>query len=167
MIHERLSDGPLPIEHPLFKGEVYDLECEGTCEASLEVETTAFPTADFALFLINGVRFRCGQLFHLFDEITFMREFEKLHQGSRSPPGHPDLWFVHYTMLLALGKALNGEYRKGNRPPGAELFAQSMRVIPHLALSRADPLQSIEILCCAALYLQCLDRRQAAYNLVS
>jgi proline utilization trans-activator len=30
-----------------------------------------------------------------------------------------------------------------------------------------EPIQSMEILCCAALYLQCLDKRKAAYNQVS
>lgn len=166
MAHDRLFDGPLPREHLWFKGEVYDLEAAGSCDSNLGVTATIMPTEDFALFLINGVRFRCGKLFHLFDEQSFMSEFEKFHRGTRVVSDKLDLWHVHYTLILAIGKALNGEYHKGSRPAGADLFAQSMRVVPHLALARAEPRESIEILCCAALYLQSIDRRQAGYNLV-
>lgn len=166
MAHDRLFDGPLPREHLWFKKEVYDLETAGSCDFNLSVAATIMPTEDFAQFLINGVRFRCGKLFHLFDERSFMSEFEKFHRGTRVVNDKLDLWHVHYTLILAIGKALNGEYHKGSRPAGADLFAQSMRVVPHLALARAEPMESIEILCCAALYLQSIDRRQAGYNLV-
>lgn len=169
MAHERLFDGPLPREHLSFKGEVYDLESAGSCDSSLEAAATppVLPTEDFALFLINGVRFRCGKLFHLFDEQSFMSDFNEFHRGTRVGNDRPDLWYVHYTLILAIGKALHGEYHKGSKPSGADLFAQSMKVVPHLALARAEPMESIEILCCAALYLQSIDRRQAGYNLVS
>lgn len=168
MAHERLFDGPLPREHLLFKGEVYDLESADSCDSSLEAAVTlpVLPTEDFALFLINGVRFRCGKLFHLFDEHNSMSEFNEFHRGTRVKSDGLDLWYVHYTLILAIGKALHGEYHKGSKPSGSDLFAQSMRVVPHLALARAEPMESIEILCCAALYLQSIDRRQAGYNLV-
>ncbi|KAM0716638.1 hypothetical protein Q7P37_008083 [Cladosporium fusiforme] len=166
MAHERLFEGPLPREHLLFKGEVYDLEAAGSCDSIVGATSTVMPTEDFALFLINGVRFRCCKLFHLFDEQSFMSEFDKFHRGVRECSDKLDLWYVHYTLILAIGKALHGEYHKGPRPSGADFFEQSMRVVPHLALARAEPMESIEILCCAALYLQSVDRRQSAYSLI-
>lgn len=167
MVHERLNDGPLPVETLQFKSEVYSLEYMGSCGSDGDAAAITLPTADFASFLINGVQFRYGQLFHLFDEQTFMHELKKFHRGTRTASADPDLWFVHYLLLLALGKTVNSSYCQGCQPPGAEFFYRSMRVVPHLALARSDPVESIEILCCAAIYLQSLHQRQAAYNLVS
>ncbi len=41
-----------------------------------------------------------------------------------------------------------------------------MKLLPDFAFYNADPVESIQVLCCAALYLQCLDFRGAAYRVV-
>lgn len=139
----------------------------GSCDSDADAVSITLPTLDFAMFLIESVRFHYGRLFHLFDEQSFMHEFRGFHQGTRNSNIKPDLWFTHYLLILALGKAAQEGHCHGTAPPGADFFSRSMRVVPHLALADQDPSESIEILCCAAIYLQSLHKRQAAYNLVA
>lgn len=167
MLHNRLSHSAVPIRPLVFKGDAYELHCiDYWDDVEVDAASTPLPTPDFAEFLINVVRFRCGQMFHLFDERDFMERLHQYHRNGSPPIVRFDTWSVHYTLLLALGKALNGEYRRDRQPPGADLFAQGMRYVPHLSISRADPIGSIEALCCAAIYLLCVDKRQAAHSLV-
>ena len=129
-------------------------------------DESILPTSDFALFLINAVKFHCGQLFHLFDEQEFMRSFENYHNPNHRG-GRSDLWHIHYLLVLALGKALIVRVGQDRRPPGAELYVQAIKLLPDFAFLSNDPIPSMEILCCAALYLQCLDMRINALILVS
>jgi proline utilization trans-activator len=166
MVHEKVSGSPLPGENLLFEGSTYDLGWDGR-RTSASSDDVALPTTDYALFLINAVKFHCGQLFHLFDEQVFMRHFSNFHENLGAEADSDDLWYVHYLMILALGKAFVMRVRKERRPPGADLFVQAMRLLPDITYLCTKPFQSMEVLCCAALYLQCVDMRVAAYNLVS
>ena len=163
--HERVYGTPLPAASLLFEGQTYDLGWDGR-RASVVFDETTLPTPDFALFLINAVKFHCGQLFHLFDEQDFMRNFSNYHdRGHRGDCS--ELWHIHYLLILALGKAFIVRVGQERRPPGADLYVQAIKLLPDTAYLCNDPIPSIEILCCAALYLQCLDMRATAYSLVS
>lgn len=169
MVHESLFGLAPPPGRLLFEGQAYEIDWQSGSTAGLgsSESSVILPTSDFALFLINTVKFRCGQLFHLFDEETFMQSFAKFHSN-----GHPKepvgaLWYSHYLLVLALGKALVVIFTNGTKPPGSELFVEGMRTLPDIGLEGSEPIQTMEILCCAALYLQCLDKRKAAYNQVS
>ena len=164
MVHERVYGSVLPISSLLYQGSTYDLGWDGRRDGSMD--SCALPTADFAMFLINAVKFQCGQLYHLFDEKVFMDQFNKFYETGSDTNQCSVLWYIHYLLILAFGKAFLVRAEKGRRPPGAELFVQAMKILPDITFLFTDPLQSIEILCCAALYLQCLDSRSAAYNLV-
>lgn len=163
--HERVYGTPLPAASLLFEGQTYELGWDGR-RASAEFDEATLPTSDFALFLINAVKFHCGQLFHLFDEQDFMRNFSNYHdRGHRGDCS--DLWYIHYLLILALGKAFIVRVGQDRRPPGASLYVQAMKLLPDTTYLCYNPIPSIEILCCAALYLQCLDMRSSAYSLVS
>lgn len=162
--HERVFESPLRPDALLFEGKTYDLGWNGT-RTSVEFDKSALPTADFALFLINSVKFHCCQLFHLFDEQDFMSKFTRFHDSS-APQLSDQLWHIHYLLILALGKALIVRIGRDKKPPGAEQFVQAMRLLPDSIFLSSDPIQSTEILCCAALYYHCLDMRFAAFSLV-
>ena len=153
----------------MFEGQAYEMDWHGAGTANMGVrdESVVLPTSDFALFLINTVKFRCGQLFHLFDEESFMQSFSKFHSNEHPKEPVGALWYAHYLMILALGKALVVIFTSGTKPAGSDLFVEAMRMLPDVGLTHVEPIQSMEILCCAALYLQCLDKRKAAYNQVS
>ncbi|KAI4093623.1 MAG: hypothetical protein L6R37_007369 [Teloschistes peruensis] len=163
--HERLYGTSLPPASLIFEGQTYDLGWDGR-RSCAEFDEAALPTSDFALFLINAVKFHCGQLFHLFDEQDFMRNFSNFHSPSQRAEC-PELWHIHYLLILALGKALIVRVgQEPRRPPGADLYVQAMKLLPENMYLCRDLIPSIEILCCASLYLQCLDIRSTAYSVV-
>jgi proline utilization trans-activator len=169
MVHESLFGLAPPPGRLLFEGQAYEVDWQGASTANMGVRDTSvvLPTSDFALFLINTVKFRCGQLFHLFDEDSFMQSFSKFHSNDQPKEPVGTLWYSHYLLILALGKALVVIFTNGTKPAGSDLFVEAMRMLPDVGLTAVEPIQSMEILCCAALYLQCLDKRKAAYNQVS
>ena len=169
MTHERILRAPLSSENLLWEGKVYDLGWDGyrSTSSTSRLDPAAPPSPDFAIYLINAVKFHCGQMFHLFDEESFMQHFSQFHDGSTDKSSIPSLWYIHYLLILALGKAFVARRSKGRQPPGGDLFVQAMTLLPDVTFLCIDPVETIEILCCAALYLQSLDFRGSAYRYVS
>ncbi|CAK4030524.1 Zn(II)2Cys6 transcription factor [Lecanosticta acicola] len=166
LVHIKVNGAPPPTGSLLFEGATYDLGWDGHRTSSTSVDTSGLPTADFALFLINAVKFHCGRLFHMFDEAAFMHYFSIYYEDPGNESNYPRLWYIHFLLVLAFGKAFIVRAAKGKRPPGADLFVQAMQLLPDITCLYTDAMQSIEILCCTALYLQCLDYRSAAYNTI-
>lgn len=158
MAHEAATNAPLSSENLLFDGTCYDLGWDENAES------VALPSADYARYLINAVQFHCGQLFHLLEEDQFMRCFHLYHEDGSNRQG---LWYIHYLLILAFGKTFVVQTSKDRRPPGADLFVLAMGLLPPAHFFVADQIYLIQILCCAALYLQCLDFRGPAYRIVS
>jgi hypothetical protein len=169
MSHERALGSPLRSDNLLFQGKVYDLGWNGqrSAPSSPHIDSAILPTPDYAIYLINAVKFHCGQMFHLFDEESFMKRFTQFYDPAADKSTLLPLWYVHYLLVLAFGKAFLARSIKGRRPPGAELFVLAMKLLPDVTFLCTDPVESIEILCCAALYLHSLDFRGPAYQLVS
>lgn len=166
LVHNRVSTSPLPDANLHFDGSNYELGWDGR-RATSSFQHPALPTVDHALFLINSVKFHCGQLFHIFDNETFMHQFGLFHEGPNGQNRCPEMWYIHYLIVLAIGKSLVGRARRVRKPSGADLFVHAMQLLPDQTFLWTDPLQSTEVLCSAALYLQCLDMRIVAYNIVS
>lgn len=166
LAHKKVfGDAPLPHNVLHYDSSTYDLGWDGRRMPNSQVLKPALPTKDFAGFLINAVKFHCGQLFHLYDEAEFMLQFDQFHACNPSPADDQDLWHVHYLIVLAIGKALLGQ-PEGKRPSGADLFTYALRTLPDMMFLMTRPVESVEVLCCAALYLQCIDMRMVAFNLV-
>lgn len=165
MAHAQIYGSPLPVANLLFEGSTYDLGWNGLREP-VKPDTVLLPTSDHAQFLINAVKFHCGQLYHLFDDRTFMDCFAEFHQSGGDAGKCSTLWYIHYMLILAFGKAFVAHSSRSQRLHGLDLFVQAMKMLPATMYLCADPLHSIEVLCCVALYLQCLDSRSAAYNFV-
>jgi proline utilization trans-activator len=126
------------------------------------------PSLDYAMYLINTVKFHLGQLYHLFHEKTFMDGLYEFYD--RGPQIEPlpgrHLWFVHFLLIMGFGQALlSGSV--GKRPGGSELISRAVELLPNSFGLYQDPILSIEILCCLALYLQSIDHRNSAFLYVS
>lgn len=93
--------------------------------------------------------------------------YQYYSEPTSTPPG-TDLRYVHLLLIIAFGKAVadNGFSNNGRKPPGAEYFVTALRLLPSIHIMFREALLSTEILCCIALYFQCLDYRQTAYNYV-
>jgi hypothetical protein len=171
MTHERLTGTSL-VPNPdelLFDDHVYKLKWDGNKASASQnpFDISNLPTADFAKYLINSVKFHCGQLFFLFEEDRFMAKFATFYQDPATEACASPLWFSHYLLLLAFGKSFVVQSARSKTPPGAEHFVQAMQCMPDFSFYKGDPVESIQVLCCAALYLQCIHSRAPAYRMVS
>lgn len=173
MTYEAVTGEPLPTEGLLFDGDVYDLGWDGQRVASTPTSPhqdalgpSSLPPEDFAIHLINTVKFRFGDLYYLIDEPHFMNQFALFYRSAGKSPDVSPLWYIHYLMILAFGKAFVVQISKAPRPPGAELFVQAMKLLPDLTFLKCDPIEKLQVLCCAALYLQSVQCRPAAHRMV-
>jgi hypothetical protein len=125
------------------------------------------PSLDHAVFLVNTVKFHCGQLFHLFDEETFMGYLHEFYADPTGQIAAADLRYIHLLLVLAFGKAFaeNNNYQS-KRPPGADYFVTALRLLPSIHILVYEPLISTEILCCIALYFESLDYRHSSHGFV-
>lgn len=167
MAHEHLYRTPLPPQDLIFEGNAYDLEWKGSRRGPAP-KSPVLPTLDYAIFLINAVKFHCGQVFHLFDEDLFMRHLYAFYEQPDILPKNEEgeLWYVHLLLILAFGKAFTCKTAQGRRPAGSEFFCKALHDMPDVSSLWPRPIEATEVLCCIALYLQCIDYRQAAYNYV-
>ncbi|RGP62790.1 proline utilization trans-activator [Fusarium sporotrichioides] len=171
MTHERIKGTALPTHNLHFsglEGKVFDFKWDGTRKNTLvdAPDMTALPTKDFALYLINSVKFHCGWLYNLFDEDTFMERFHRFHDRPAEYSRAEPLWFVHYLLVVALGKAFVVQSTKSRRPPGGDLFIQAMKLMPDFNFFECDIIDEMQVLCCAAIYLHSVDHIQQAHRLV-
>jgi proline utilization trans-activator len=128
----------------------------------------SLPSIDYAIFLINGVKFHIGQLFHLFDETVFMRNLHEFYGEPFQITETNRLWYIQFQVILALGKAVTVQMKEGSpAPPGSDLFARAVSMMPDSAVLFTDAPTAIELLCAVALYFQLIDMRNTAYIYVS
>ncbi|KNG82690.1 Zn(II)2Cys6 transcription factor [Aspergillus nomiae NRRL 13137] len=165
MTHEHLYNAPLPTGSLYFDGSAYDLGWEGT-RTTVTHEIPMAPPLDFSIYLINAVKFHAGQLFHLFDEETFMDGLYAFYENPEHQMAHSGLWYIHYLLILAFGKAFVVQRNQGSRPSGCEFFTKALQLLPDTTNLCRDPIVATEILCCIALYLQSLDCRNSAHNYI-
>lgn len=166
LTHEHIYQEALPTGALIFDGATYDLGWDGLRRSHSLAEPPAVPTYDHALYLINVVKFRCGQLYHLFDENEFMSNLQEFYSEPK-PNATTGLWYVHFLLILAFGKGFVKHKVQGNRPPGADYFVKALEMLPDVIVLHEEPIESAEVMCCIALYLQALDCRSSAHNYVS
>lgn len=124
------------------------------------------PSFDYALYLINTVKYHLGGFFHVFDEDLFMQEMRNFYTEQPEKKPMYRLWYTQYLMLLAFGKSLLHSNRTSGLPSGTEYFTRAMSVLPETSALHEDPVIAIEVLCLISLYFHCLDMRQTAYSYV-
>jgi proline utilization trans-activator len=164
--HEALYKCPFPSAAHHVDAIIYDLEWDGL-RSQVIPDIRGLPEIDHALFLINAAKFHTGQLFHLFDEAKFMSQLYHFYEKPAENIRTAGLWLPHFLVIIALGKACVGAQNRGNLPPGHELFRAAFMMLPDYSLLWKDPSTSAEILCAFALYLQSIDWRTSAHNMVS
>ncbi|CEI70189.1 hypothetical protein FVEN_g1282 [Fusarium venenatum] len=171
MTHERIKGTALPTHNLHFsglEGKLFDFKWDGTrgMAPGDALDMTALPAKDFALYLVNSVKFHCGWLYTLFDEDNFMERFHRFHDNPAEYSRAEPLWFVHYLIVVALGKAFVVQSTKSRRPPGGDLFIQAMKLMPDFSFFECNIIDEMQVLCCAAIYLHSVDHIQQAHRLV-
>ncbi|KAJ4410388.1 hypothetical protein N0V91_001872 [Didymella pomorum] len=158
-----MHKSPLPAADLLFDGSAYDLPWDGTRHLP-ESASPVIPSIDYAIFLINAVKFHCGQMMHLFEEEEFMTNLHIFYSSTGDKAVWKErLWYIHFLMVIAFGKTFVQQKNHSPRPPGAEFFVHALQLLPDTNRLCRDPVVATEVLCCIALYLQSLDSRNAAH----
>ncbi|KAI8934829.1 hypothetical protein NX059_008510 [Plenodomus lindquistii] len=162
LVHEHIHKSPLPGADLLFDGCAYNLLWDGSRTVP---DSTApiIPSIDYAIFLINAVKFHCAQLVHLFDEDEFMANLHAFYSNSESGAWEKTMWYIHFLLIIAFGKTFVQHKHRAPRPPGAEFFVLALQLLPDTSRLCREPVTAVEILCCVSLYLQALDSRNAAH----
>ncbi|KAJ5774262.1 hypothetical protein N7457_009158 [Penicillium paradoxum] len=164
LAHQHLYHDVLPTETLLFDETTYELGWNGL-RTTPNPDIPVVPTRDHTMYLINAVKFRCGQLYHLFEEDVFMNSLHHFYSGE----GHSmtdSLWYIHFLLILAFGKGFVQPKVHGKGPPGVGYFIKALQLLPDPSALYRDPMIGTEILCCIALYYQCVDFRTSAYNFI-
>ncbi|KAJ5100260.1 hypothetical protein N7456_006312, partial [Penicillium angulare] len=162
LLHCRLSCEPYPPSewHPCGSYEFgWDKQ-----DISVEAEIGGLPSKDHALYLLSAVKFRAGQIYHLYDEEFFMSQLDQFYLSPAENVSNMKVWYIHFLVLLAFGKAFVVCDADGRRPPGSYLFLRAVKLLPDATYLISDFITATEILCCMALYYQALDGRVAAYE---
>lgn len=167
MIQEYLGQHESP-ETPLnVDGQAIKLDWPSSREV-IPKPTVDIPSLDYALYLTNTVKFHLGQTFHIFDEDNFMGGLHDFYR--KGPKNEPTtdtrLWHIQFLLVMAFGKALLVPGEPGKSPPGSGLVSRALELFPDNQGLYQDPVLSMEILCCLALYLQSVDHRNSAFTYV-
>ncbi|CAG8070884.1 unnamed protein product [Penicillium salamii] len=165
LTHEALYNCPFPSTSHHGDSIIYDLEWNGLRSQAIP-DIRGLPEIDHALFLINAAKFHTGKIFHLFDEERFMKQFHFFYESPAENIGTVGLWLPHFLVIIALGKAVVGTKSQGKLPPGSEFFRAAFIMLPDYSFLWKDPCTSAEILCAFALYLQSIDWRTSAHNMI-
>ncbi|OJI83682.1 hypothetical protein ASPTUDRAFT_55703 [Aspergillus tubingensis CBS 134.48] len=137
-VHEHAHKESLPKEALVFEGTAYDLGWDGS-RTDPSPESPVVPTLDHAIFLINAVKFRCGQLYHLFDDSGFMKSLYSFYsEGQRTRPR--GLWYIHFLIILAFGKMFTHVKHLKGKPPGISLFVKALQILPDHTLLYSSPM---------------------------
>ncbi|OLN95765.1 Proline utilization trans-activator 2, partial [Colletotrichum chlorophyti] len=164
--HEHVYKAPLPTNSLLFDGCAYDLGWDGSRTTQV-LDNRLIPSIDYAIFLINAVKFHCGQMFHLFEEDEFMNNLQNFYsKSSNDRIEENSLWYIHFLVILAFGKSLTQKKVQGKRPSGAEFFVRALQLLPDVTVLCKEPILSTEILSSMAWYYQALDFRHASHNFI-
>ncbi|PWY72751.1 fungal-specific transcription factor domain-containing protein [Aspergillus eucalypticola CBS 122712] len=138
MVHEHVHKGCLPTEVLVFEGTAYDLGWDGS-RTDPSSESPLIPTLDHAIYLINAVKFRCGQLYHLFDDSDFMESLYSFYSEDQQTRTK-GLWYIHFLIILAFGKMFTQvKYLKG-KPLGISLFVKALQILPDHTLLYSSPI---------------------------
>lgn len=162
-IRERVSqDSPKSV--PVAPdGDAYQLHWS---HASSEEppDISGLPPIDYAIYMLNTVKFHLGQLYRLFDEEEFLRNLYEFYDDAAGKVQEARLWYIQYLLILAFGEAFLTPVRTtGNEHVWSRYFTRAMSMLPDITGLWQDPVLAIEVLSLIALYFHSVDMRDSAY----
>lgn len=162
-IRDRLNpDRSVPI--PLaVDGDAYQIHWR--CASSDELpDISGLPSLEYAIFLLNAVKFRLSPLYRLFDEEEFLQNLHAFYDNATAKAQESRLWYVQYLVVMAFGEALLVPVRTAsNTAPWTKYFTRAMSLLPDTTRLWNEPTLAIETLALIALYFHSVDMRDTAY----
>ncbi|KAJ5811418.1 hypothetical protein N7474_007719 [Penicillium riverlandense] len=127
-------------------------------------DVSNLPPLDYSLFLFNTVKFYFGFLSFMIDESVYLRHLHEFYKdpGAKATSARP--WYSQFLLVLAFGKVFLTHKNPGGSPPGHQYASRAMALLPDLSAMHEDALTCIQTLSLAAVYLQSIDMRRAAFQ---
>lgn len=146
-----------------FGEDIYPLKWSPVAADSVP-DTSGLPSIDYALYLMETVKFNLGQNYRFFDEAEFTHHMREFYYGNPvAKATECRLWFVQFLLVLAFGKAFLSWPKNTRDPPAASLFVRAMSLMPEMTSLWKDSLMAIEVLALAGLFLYSIDYRESAH----
>ncbi|KAH8788152.1 hypothetical protein F5883DRAFT_478816 [Diaporthe sp. PMI_573] len=158
---------PSPEFFPSFDGSAYKAELHAILPL-VKPDISGLPSKGIALHYLQCVKFRTQPLFYLFDELDFNSHLNAFYKDAVAYSSANPVWYIHYLVLMAFGKALDPHERLEGpwRFQVPQYFQRALSLMPDMTYLADEPLETPEMLCCIALYLQCIDHRRAAISYI-
>lgn len=154
---------PLNWEETGFKLEI---EQQGKLTAD-RVDLADLPEKGYATYMYTTVKFHLQELALLIDDERFSKFLDEFYEDPRKVAQEQQTGLTLYLLVMAFGKALLNHSRSQNGPSGHHYAARALALMPDFTKLHEDHLLAIEVLAIAALYLQSIDLRIAAFQYVS
>jgi len=130
-------------------------------------DVSNLPPLDYSLFLFNTVKFYFGFLSFMIDESVYLRHLHEFYKDPVAKATSARPWYSQFLLVLAFGKVFLTHKNPGGSPPGHQHASRAMALLPDLSAMHEDALTCIQTLSLAAVYLQSIDMRRAAFQHVS
>jgi proline utilization trans-activator len=170
MAHKSPHAKRIPGDVIHVEGETYKLPYGDLFPFNIS-DISGLPSLNLSLYYMQSVKFRTGPLFWLFDEQSFTISLRQFYKAPMKQAQAKPLWFIHYLVIMSLGKALVTDRHVGGAhdatAPGSKLLSRALRLLPDMSFLCSEPIEATEILCSIALHLQSIDHRCAAHLYVS
>lgn len=151
------------VELPIITdGDAYDIKFSRS-QTEDTPDINDLPSQEHAIYLMNTANFHIGQLFHLFDETSFLRNLYELYDLGQQKVKTSRLWYIQFLVIISFGEAFLLPSRKANPTSVCSRhFIEAMSLLPDQTEMWNDPILSIEVLTLIALYLYSLDMRDSS-----
>lgn len=124
------------------------------------------PSKDYATFLSYTVKYHLGSLYEIIDHDKFHQHLHEFYDNPPEVAREHRYWFAQFLFVLAFGEAFS-KTESNEAVPGLSYASRALSLIPSLVPIDKSSLSAVEALCLAALYLQAVDLRLMAFQLVS
>ncbi|EEU38164.1 uncharacterized protein NECHADRAFT_48289, partial [Fusarium vanettenii 77-13-4] len=130
-------------------------------------DVSGLPSCEYALYLLSTVQYHLGSLYEIIDHESFREQVERFYQDPAGEAYRSRFWYSQFLLVLAFGEAfLNTGSNKG--VPGIKYASRGLSLIPSLIPLDKDKesLAVVQAHCLAALYLQAVDLRLMAFQII-
>lgn len=167
LIRSALKDDPTNTSEGFtLDGDAYTLSL-GRVGSDTRLDLSRLPSLDYAIYLVNTVKFHLGGILRLFDEEEFLRNLHEFYSKGPEKAGTHRLWYTQCLLLLALGKGFLNVRHSPDNTSSVDFFLRAMAILPDTIVLHDEPVLAAEVLATIALYFYCLDMRHSAYSYVS
>jgi proline utilization trans-activator len=123
----------------------------------------SIPSLEESQHLLDQFLFYLGVSQHFFDPRSFSDNLGLLFQSPETKRQQMNTtWFAEYLLVMAMAKLMDVK-NPTSQTPGAELFAEALKLLPPLHQMGGEGVMAVETLTLIATYLQWCDRKHDAY----